>query len=263
MFKKTAIAALVLGFSGAASAAMYAPAAAPACSAGNVSVPCEKSAWDLGVQALYLKAENNDQQDAGNDFNADWGWGFRLEGSYHFGTGNDATLNWLYFDKTTGTSGSNGYFKPKYNIVNFEMGQKADFGEAVDMRFHGGLQYASLKQDIRTGGLNASTKISGLGVRGGIDTAYDFGNGFAVTSSGAMAVLVAKDKVNTTGLNVSNNKVVTGLEAKVGARYTHAMTQGDLSFEGGYQMANYNTSNFAGDVGLHGIYLGLKWVGNV
>jgi len=100
MFKKTAIAALVLG-SGAASAAMYAPAPAPACAAGNVTVPCERSAWDLGVDALYLRSEDNNGVGAvnANSFRAKYGWGFRLEGSYHFGTGNDATVNWAHYNK--------------------------------------------------------------------------------------------------------------------------------------------------------------------
>ena len=261
MFKKTAIAALVLGVSGAASAAMYAPAPAPACSAGNVTVPCEKSAWDLGIQALYLDAENNAQQAAGtNNFNAKWGWGFRLEGSYHFGTGNDASINWTWLDKKTGTRGTNGYFRPRYNMVNFELGQAVDFGESVDARFFGGLQYASFRQDITAGGANTDYRLTGFGPRGGVDVSYDFGNGFALTSSGAAAMLVAQDKDVTN--NLRNNRVVSNLEAKVGAKYTHAMAQGDLTFQAGYQMNNVNTSGQTGDIGLHGVYLGLKWVGN-
>lgn len=294
MFKKTAIAALVLGFSGAASAAMYAPAPAPACAAGNVTVPCESTAWDLGVQALYLKAEHNARENdittvgttgASNDYSTDWGWGFRLEGSYHFGTGNDLNLNWLYYksdqgSRTASTTNPDGtYLESKYNIVNLEMGQHVDFGESWDVRMHGGLQYANLKQDVaptastvpNTTTYERQFEVEGLGPRAGVDVAYDFGNGFALTSNAAAALLVAEDKLDgtvknaagvSTNSSVKNNRVVSDLEGKVGVRYTHAMAQGDLMIDLGYQAQNFNTSGYTGDIGLHGGYLGLKWVGN-
>jgi len=266
MFKKTAIAALVLGFSGAASAAMYAPAPAPACSAGNVTVPCEKTAWDLGIHALYLRTTANHVSGlAVDDVNNDkWGWGFRLEGSYHFSTGNDATLNWTWYDVKHGTSGVRGYRRPRYNIVNFEMGQSVDFGESVDMRFQGGLQYANLKQEGTVTALNAtrSSELTGLGPRVGMDASYDFGNGFALTGGGDIAMLVGKTTRN--GNTSDSATTFFGLGSKVGVKYTQAMAQGDVTLDLGYQVNVWDAdgARVNGDVSLDGIYFGVKWVGN-
>ena len=149
MFKRTAIAALVLGFTGAASAAMYAPAPAPSCAAGNVTVPCEKSAWDLGVDALYARSDDNQLANM-NGFRAKYGWGFRLEGSYHFGTGNDAAVNWAHGKRTTDSTVNANVLSltNTLDIVNFELGQVVNFGENVSARFNGGVQYVTVKDDF-------------------------------------------------------------------------------------------------------------------
>ncbi|MDF1677787.1 MAG: Lpg1974 family pore-forming outer membrane protein [Legionellaceae bacterium] len=165
--KKTAAAVLALG-----SSAVFAGTMGPVCSAVNVTVPCESTAWDVGGRALYLQpvfsgggysyaAINDNGRFV--DYNNNWGWGFMIEGSYHFETGSDANLNWYHFSRsasksysvtnaggignlvavsaaTTGTINTD----PKWDAVNLEFGQHVDYGEKKNIRFHGGVQYARI-----------------------------------------------------------------------------------------------------------------------
>jgi hypothetical protein len=260
MFKKTAIAALVLGFSGAASAAMYAPAPAPACAAGNVTVPCERSAWDLGVDLLYMRNDGN-QFDEVPNFRAPYGWGFRLEGSYHFGRGNDANLNWTHYNK--GGESVNRMTRSKLDIVNFEMGQSVDFGENFDVRFQGGMQYVDVT-DNGVGGAIAgnNARLKGFGPRGGAMVKYDFGNGFGVYGDTNIAILASKGEI--VGVNGSFHGTSMSTDGSVGFAYTYAMAQGDLTARLGYGVKQITYSSAAvPDAGWQGFNFGLKWVGNV
>ncbi len=180
--KKTAIAVLALS-----SGAVFAGTMGPVCSAVNVTVPCESTAWDVGGRALYFQP-NVTAGSAGTaktittgsgqsvDFgrNPRWGWGFMIEGSYHFNTGNDLNLNW-YHVGTNRSGGFNGSrvlntnfapgvitdsistpltsatvnrttanISPKWDMVNLEFAQHVDFGENKSIRFHGGFEYARL-----------------------------------------------------------------------------------------------------------------------
>ena len=264
MFKKTAIAALVLGFSGAASAAMYAPAPAPHCAAGNVTVPCERSAWDLGVDVLYARSEDN-QASTVAGFRAKYGWGFRLEGSYHFGTGNDATLNWSHYNKGSGVR-QGVLFRSQFDWVNFEIGQHVDFGENVDVRFFGGVEYVNVVDNafggplIRVADPLVNGRYTGFGPRAGATAKYDFGNGFGVYSDAAMGLVVGKARDRTNGQNFYGSALTT--EAGIGVSYTHAMAQGDLTGRLGWGVKQVNGA--AGGVDSWNVFnLGLKWVGNV
>jgi hypothetical protein len=309
MFKKTAIAALVLGFSGVASAAMI----APTCTAGGVTVPCERNAWDLGLTGLYLKQTSGyDGSYYGNivvagtpdhttyqDIDYDSAWAFRLDGSYHFGTGKDFTVNWTrYSDKfdnsylINATQTDAFWSDTKFDAVNFELAQMVDMGEMTNVRFHGGFQYARIEQDVKNSVFDTATgnnltvttsasKFSGFGVRTGMDMTHDFGNGFGVLFNGAASLLAGKNEMNTGGWtqytttdpivltatgSAEHKQVVAALDARAGVKYTHAMDQGDLTLEGGYQLMNYfNVMNNVGadsDFGLYGPYIGAKWVGN-
>src|SRR3990167_10546857 len=117
--KKTAVAVLALG-----SSAVFAGTMGPVCAPGNVTIPCEKTAWNVGAQALFLQPvyqlEGNYPQVATNSpatqsnspaanitanyqtATAPYQWGFMVEGSYHFGMGNDVNLNWYRVHNTEG-----------------------------------------------------------------------------------------------------------------------------------------------------------------
>lgn len=303
--KKTAVAVLALG-----SSAVFAGTMGPVCTPGSVTVPCERTAWDFGAQALYLQPINSHYAGFSatptgtrfNERNADWGWGFKLEGSYHFNTGNDVNVNWYHLDNSDthnqlffvafdDTTALNVPFRvrtnPKWDAVNVEFGQHVDFGEQKNIRFHGGVQYARIDQSLRAGFLPfnpAPTPIrlddtfNGFGPRIGADMSYDLGNGFAVYGNGATALLVGDNKFTASSPVATLNSLagtstgtktilVPELEAKLGATYTYAMAQGDVSLDVGYMWVNYfNAQNIGfqqADFALHGPFVGLKWVGNV
>lgn len=245
--KKTALAVLALS-----SSAVFAGTMGPICTPGNVTVPCEKPAWDFGGYALYLQPAYTDYAGFahtpvafdGANFrgfrsNPSWGWGFKLEGSYHFGTGNDFNINWYHWNKTTRNAyvgsivvpdlnavdadlGTEPFtnaarrFGPRWDAVNMEFGQHVDFSEFDSIRFHAGAQYARIKHNINAAGTDAllnSTVLSGhsvfngFGPRIGADMNYGFGNGFGIYGNGAAAVLVGNTNNN---LNIATNAPVAG-----------------------------------------------------
>lgn len=336
--KKTAVAVLALS-----SGAVFAGTMGPVCSAVNVTVPCESTAWNVGGKALYFQP--NVTAGAGGtsrtittgsgqtvDFgrNPKWGWGFMIEGSYHFNTGNDLNLNW-YHVGTNRSGGFNGsrnlvsdgssslispvnvavqtttvnrtYAKidPKWDMVNLEFGQHVDFGENKSIRFHGGFEFARLtaNNSVSVNGsltlANQTTpsfsntssnnpSYNGFGPRLGADMSYDWGNGLAIYANGAAALLAGTSKYSNTVSNVLNGRSITSsgsstvvvpeLEGKLGAAYSYATAQGDLTLDVGWMWINYFNAvrsqgtrllddTQSGDFGLNGVYFGLKWLGNV
>lgn len=337
--KKTAVAVLALS-----SGAVFAGTMGPVCSAVNVTVPCESTAWNVGGKALYFQP-NVTTAGAGAssktittgsgqtvDFGKSpkWGWGFMVEGSYHFNTGNDLNLNWYHVgtNRSGGFNGSRNLasnlnpslmdnsstglttvtvnsaaskVEPKWDMVNLEFGQHVDFGENKSIRFHGGFEFARLTANnslTTTGSVTTTTgttpsfnnrvgsnpSYNGFGPRIGADMSYDWGNGLAIYANGAAALLAGTSKYSNTYTNNilsrsvtasgSNTTVVPELEGKLGAAYSYATAQGDLTLDVGWMWINYfnavrSTDSYlldgpdVGDFGLNGVYFGLKWLGNV
>lgn len=301
--KKTAVAVLAL-----TSSAVFAGTMGPVCTPGNVTVPCESTAWDVGVYALYLQpvydanlgystvtaainAANPILDINFHDANLDWGWGFKLEGSYHFNTGNDLNINWYHLDTTTSFAQplitnaivDNFNWNTKWDAVNGEFGQHIDVSDAYKLRVHAGAQYARINSEARhqinqvaaTGVFDMN--FDGFGPRAGIDTTYMIGNGFALYGNGATALLIGTSKFND-ALIVNGNVIVAAhgnktamvpmVEGKLGAKYMMPLAQGDLTLDAGYLWINYFQanhvapvveSNFAAD----GVVFGLKWMGRV
>ena len=335
--KKTAVAVLAFG-----SSAVFAGTMGPVCAPGNATVPCEKTAWDFGVQALYLQPSFSNFGYLGtgpvaavnattgydttqyNRWNPSYSWGFKLEGSYHFGQGNDVNLNWYHINRSKsknivvganfvepafafGTAVPSRFtVKPQWDAVNLEFGQHVDFTEASSARLHAGLAYVRLSNKFsgtsyggtgyatasgfNTYNFNTDLKFNGIGARTGVDAAYDWGNGLGIYGNAAAALFAGETQFTLNsyqGLNSVFNyvsaatrgkttTVVPELEAKLGAKYTYAMAQGDLSLDIGWMWVNYFHAQQLGtavagkatgvdesDFSLQGPYIGLKWVGNV
>jgi len=318
--RKTALAVLALSSGVAFSGTM-----GPVCSAVNVTIPCESTAWGFGAKALYLEPATTSgaynyiaANPTGQNINYPnkWAWGFEIEGSYHYDTGSDANLNWYHVNKSAKKSLSGAYtfpwgtspatslgrasIDPKWDAVNLEFGQRVDFGDTKNIRFHGGIEYARLANassltlqnpvsSTFNNYLSSDSTYNGFGPRLGTDLNYDWGNGLGIYANGAGAVLVGTSKTSRysnlvrpqlpvlpvyNSFQSSSHTVISPeLEAKLGVTYDYALAQGDLTFDLGWMWINYfnvtssvlsnGTDVVNGDFGLQGLFFGLKWLGNV
>ncbi|KTD07611.1 Lpg1974 family pore-forming outer membrane protein [Legionella jamestowniensis] len=279
MLKKITLAILGLAVSSLVSAGSMGPTCVP----GDVTVPCEAKKWDIGVQGLYLQPvyslhRGYEYTPAGalREVDEDWDWGYRLEGSYHFNTGNDITMTWVHFDNESDHHNFAGItpfsevlfpfalsLDTRFDQVNLVMGQHVDMGMVKNARFYGGLQYARIRGDVEHAyGIalpiiapagftrDEDADFNGVGPVVGIDYSYDLINGFSLTANGAASILYGSSRYNNSiilapsglvavNIYASKKSVVPSLEAKLGVNYAHEMAYGTLNIEGGYQVINY------------------------
>lgn len=234
MIKKITLA--VLGV--IASSVVAAGTMGPVCEPGNVTVPCEARLWDLGVQALYLRPlydankaylHNIDVTHGYGEERYDWDWGYRLEGSLHFNTGNDITATWVHYTNDSTLYGFQGFipFSPllpplnsgfsvdvdnQFDQVNLVMGQIANFGLVKKMRFYGGAQYAYIHNyetynfilspaQLIPNGITSVYQYDrpdfrGVGPVFGIDYSYDFTSAFSITANAAGSILYGTNRIS-------------------------------------------------------------------
>lgn len=287
--KKSALALMALGLTGVATAGGFMPA--PACTNHPVTVPCERSAWDLGVTAYWLRPANDETTtESLNTVNSSsttnyaytpdsYKFGFGLEGSYHWGTGNSLTLSWMHFDRsmsdafpdaqsstaTFSTAGADYDF----DALVLDMGQRIDVGPNWDLDLRFGGEYTKFEQSILyafnttqatvdSGNYTAdfqTSKFRGIGPHAGFDSQYNIGSGFGLVGRSSVALLVGNMKAsgydsaqfvngNVTGTPTTTalgrrHAVVAGLDGKLGLNYTHVLSQGSLTLEGGYTVSKF------------------------
>lgn len=302
MLNKKIIAALSLTFSGIG----FAGTMGPVCLPGSVTVPCAMKQWDFGIQALYLKPTYSIEQDnflpvstdSINDISGKWSMAFALEGSYHFSTGNDISMDWTHYDATRRHDYLSFSQNTRFDQASLIFGQHVDFNSIKSARFYSGMQYANLHisrinsvsipiaDDFSLNPITARVfkqqnyaDYNGIGPVLGIDFAYAIGaSGFSLTANTATSVLYGTVRSN---INASVNGLVTahpysarkmmvpGLEEKLGLNYNTQFAQGQLSINGGYQALNYfnvvtraqTTQTALSDFGMYGPYLGVRWLG--
>ena len=229
MLKKTTLAVLGLAASGLSNAG----AMGPICTPVNVTVPCIEKHWDFGIQALYLKsvfdadkAYAQTVQTTFSEAKNDWDWGYRFEGSYHFNTGNDVSVNWTHYQGDVHIAGANGFTpvvglvdipylinnQDRFDQVNMVLGQHVDYSSTQKLRYYGGFQYANIQANASNfytmpavitaaTGLTSifqydNTDFKGVGPVVGIDYAIELTNEFSLTANGSGSILYGTSRYN-------------------------------------------------------------------
>ncbi len=319
MLNKKIVAALSLTISSLG----FAGTMGPVCVPGDVTVPCGMKQWDFGIQALYLKPtyrieqgtlspeipavltltdglSNSATAASLEDMGGKWSMAFALQGSYHFSTGNDISMDWTHYDATQNREHLNLSQSTRFDQANFVFGQHIDFDQIKSARFYGGLQYANLHIS-RINSIAVATEINltinqthtlfykqqnyadynGFGPVLGVDFAYAIGSsGFSLTANTATSVLYGTGRANINTTPSVGNLVIAhpynarkmmapGIEEKLGLNYNTQFAQGQLSINGGYQALNYfNVVSRAqlprtalSDFGMYGPYFGVRWLG--
>lgn len=237
----------------------------------KVSLPCNSTYWDFGLSALYLKPVGQllnapifiINNYTNNNLKSDWDWGYALDGSYHFNTGNDLNLSWMHFEgkfsnlsTRTDTDVNNQSltlelqqgFKTNLDALHFELGQQVNLGKQTNLRFHAGAVYtnAKIKRNqysfgegpaaFRADVTNESmiSKYQGAGPRLGTDLSHELGGGFSVFAQGAMALLLGEQKANLAGSILSSGNNQTRFFSAF-AKHRNLVPELDAKLGAGYQ----------------------------
>ena len=222
--------------------------------------------------------------------NPAWRWSFEMEASYHFHTDNDLNITWYHLGNRTTLRNVDSIFtitsnppgtdtvvsqqlaiKPSWDAVNLEFSQHINFNEREQVHFHGGVQYAHIKNNasnvttstpifdingdyLYSEQLVISTTYNGFGPRIGADFSYQLGRSFVFFANGATALLTGTTTFTQSNnyqlsppTNVDSRKssrgskraLVPELEGKLGVNYTYAMIKGKLTVDVGYMWVNY------------------------
>ena len=275
--------------------AIFAGTMGASCVTNNITTPCVVNAWSFSGQALYLQTTyDTDHSDNGTYTNGKiskvvdrptaWDWGFYIDGAYHFGMANDATIEWYHYNqKSHLTFLADGWdspdapstviasFNPEWDAVNMMLGQSIVLTDRTQLRLSGGAQYARLKgADVYLSGLvgepigtksTGSVSYNGFGARIGIDLLFNLGYGFQVYDKAAASILVGTNKFNDSFGGVdgsvsaidyeSRTAVVPEMDMKLGVMYTKALSSGEWSLNAGYMWVNYQKNLTGVDGAYH------------
>lgn len=268
----------------------------PVCLHTNVTTPCAMRQWDFDIEALYLQTLYDAKtsylsSDTTNfkDVHNAWGWGFRLAGSYHFSTGNNLTIDWMNYDKTTSRVDYNLSNTNRFDQVNVVLGQAINLSAFFTTHLYGGLQYAAirnyqLQKDVSlppTVNQQRNSEYNGIGPVVGFDAAYPFLPRLSLAVHSQASVLrgvnpfILSNGV-TSGLVISNRSanatiIVPSISEKIGVQYTRQLVSGLLTADAGFQALNYfhalsvftSSHLINGDFALYGPYFGIHWLADV
>lgn len=265
--------------------ALFAGTMGAACVTSNIANPCVENAWRFSAKALYLQTTyDTDHSDNGTYTNGQhsilvdrptpWAWGFYVDGAYHFGTANDATIEWYHYNqKTTQTFLADGWvpghpntpatiigsFNPEWDAVNMMLGQSLVLTDRTQLRLSGGAQYVRLKgSDLYLSGVvggpidtqsSGSVSYNGFGARIGLDLWFNLGSGFKIYDKAAASILVGTNKFNDAFGAFGGPVTATDYEGRtavvpegdmmLGVMYTKAFSSGEWSLDAGYMWVNY------------------------
>ncbi|VVC75139.1 hypothetical protein AQUSIP_04160 [Aquicella siphonis] len=251
IFKRSAIAAAVLGLTSASYAAMP---------NNNTMWSPHMTGWFIGVDALDLRPENGDLDyvtlfpaTSNGSFytraiSTDYDWSWRLYGGIKFTDNDDITLSWMRMRTSdsdsvapTGAINNQSYSVPRWLLgnywenvaakVKFDLdevygvwGHTINFNNPWSIRYAAGIEYAKLDSDFSVSasdynntnqslGYTAESRLHGWGPRVEFDMTYHLPYGFALFANTNAALLVSTRKIELEGFDEFNYETDVGYRA--------------------------------------------------
>lgn len=277
MFKKCLLLSACLLATTASQAAAFAT-----CSEGHATVPCNHQDWEFGADLLYLRADDStigvNRGNVVNDWQPDFGFGFRLNGAYHFAAGKDLSLSWTHFKKTTSKNAlltdedaTTQAFVPvvdesKLNMVQLRLGQKIDVGDAFDLHVNAGVMVAHADNNIQINGPDDATNYRGIGPTVGLDSSYQLTQNAGVFANFTFGLLYTKiltANIEQVLLESYGNDLYT--EIQLGVECQRQLAGGNVEARLGWQIMQFDSALVADVDRRHswgGAFLGATWHGN-